>query len=67
MKISEYGLKQTVKGIINELGVVPMGTMSSKDDRRFAVSGISKDTMYGDISQNDAVKLMSVITGFFKH
>lgn len=63
---SEHELRNVIKGIISELGITPRRTMPSADDRRFAVSGVSKDSMGGDVSQSDAVKLMSASTGFFQ-
>ena len=73
MIISEQDLRRVIKDIILEMGDVGSGTMtktrymSSGDDRRFGVSTLSKDSMRsGDISQSDAVKLMSASTGFFQ-
>ena len=73
MIISEQKLRRVIKDIISEMGDIGSGTMtktrymSSGDDRRFGVSTLSKDSMRsGDISQSDAVKLMSASTGFFQ-
>ena len=67
MRITESRLRRIIRDTINEIGIVPSRTMSSGDDRRFAVSGLSKREMVGgDVSQSDAVKLMSASTGFFQ-
>lgn len=66
MKISEQRLRKIIRRTISELGVVPARTMPSSDDRRFAVSGIKKSNVSSDVSQSDAVKLMSASTGFFQ-
>lgn len=66
MSLIESELKSVIKGMISELGITPKRTMPSSDDRRFAVSGVSKDSMRGDVSQSDAVKLMSASMGFFQ-
>ena len=67
MKISERRLRAVIKGVINELSVMPTRTMPSGDDRRFAVSALPSSSMRGgDVSQTDAVKLMSASTGFFQ-
>jgi len=67
MKITESKLRRIIRETISEIGVVPARPMPSGDDRRFAVSGLSKREMIGsDVSQSDAVKLMSASTGFFQ-
>ena len=67
MKISERKLRTVIRGIINEFNVKPTRTMPSGDDRRFAVSALPSSSMRGgDVSQTDAVKLMSASTGFFQ-
>lgn len=67
MHITESSLRSIIRDVINEFGVKQTRTMPSGDDRRFAVSGLSRDAMKGsDVSQSDAVKLMSASTGFFQ-
>ena len=66
MKITEKQLRRVIKGVLNEFGVRQTRTMPSGDDRRFAVSGVAKGSIDGEISQSDAVKLMSASTGFFQ-
>ena len=47
---------------IRSIRAIPSG-----DDRRFAVSGLPTNSIGGgDVSQTDAVKLMSASTGFFQ-
>ena len=66
MRIAESRLRSIIRGVIKEFGVKQVRSMPSADDRRFAVSGVSKDSLGGDVSQSDAVKLMSASTGFFQ-
>tara|TARA_R100000278_G_scaffold54459_1_gene45416 strand:- start:14 stop:496 length:483 start_codon:yes stop_codon:yes gene_type:complete len=67
MKISEESLRELIKETINEFSTRPTRTMPSADDRRFAVSALPKSSIQGgDVSQTDAVKLMSASTGFFQ-
>ena len=67
MKTSEKRLRAVIRGIINEFGMRPIKTMPSGDDRRFAVSALPTSSIGGgDVSQTDAVKLMSASTGFFQ-
>jgi hypothetical protein len=67
MRVTEKYLRSVIRETISELSVMPARTMPSGDDRRFAVSGLSKGVMQGsDVSQSDAVKLMSASTGFFQ-
>ena len=66
MKMNESTLRKVIRHTINELGIAPLRTMPSSDDRRFAVSSVKKGGIDGDISQSDAVKLMSASTGFFQ-
>ena len=66
MKISEKRLRAVVRGVINEFGMKQTRTMPSGDDRRFAVSALPNSSVGGDVSQTDAVKLMSASTGFFQ-
>ena len=67
MKTSERRLRAVIRGIINEFGMRPIRTMPSGDDRRFAVSALPTSSIGGgDVSQTDAVKLMSASTGFFQ-
>ena len=66
MRITENRLRRIIRSVIAEEGMVQSRTMPSSDDRRFAVSGVSKDSMGGDVSQSDAVKLMSASMGFFQ-
>ena len=72
MLISEQKLRSVIKDVISEMGDIGGAMsktryMSSGDDRRFGVATLSKDSMRsGDISQSDAVKLMSASTGFFQ-
>jgi hypothetical protein len=67
MKISEESLRELIKETINEFSTRPIRTMPSSDDRRFAVSALPKSSIQGgDVSQTDAVKLMSASTGFFQ-
>ena len=72
MIITEQELRRVIKDIMSEIGDVGGSMsktryMSSGDDRRFGVTSLSKDAMRsGDISQSDAVKLMSASTGFFQ-
>lgn len=72
MLISEKKLRSVIKDVISEMGDIGGAMsktryMSSGDDKRFGVSTLSKDSMRsGDISQSDAVKLMSASTGFFQ-
>ena len=72
MRISENKLRRLIREAINELGDTSssfkqMKYIPSGDDRRFGISGVSKQSMRdGDISQSDAVKLMSASMGFFQ-
>ena len=67
MKTSEKRLRAVIRGIINEFGMRPIRTMSSGDDRKFAVRALPTSSIGGgDVSQTDAVKLMSASTGFFQ-
>ena len=67
MKISENLLRKIIREAINEFGVRQIRTVPSGDDKRFAVSSLPSSSMRGgDVSQTDAVKLMSASTGFFQ-
>jgi len=66
MKTSERHLRSVIRGVIKEFGMRQVKTMPSGDDRRFAVSSVGKGSVDGEISQSDAVKLMSASTGFFQ-
>ena len=66
MRISENRLRNIIREMISELGVVPARTMPSSDDRRFAISGVGRSGIDSEISQSDAIKLMSASTGFFQ-
>ena len=66
MSISEARLRDVVRGIINEFSMKQTRTMPSGDDRKFAVSTLTNSSVGSDISQTDAVKLMSASTGFFQ-
>lgn len=66
MRITESRLRDIVREMISELGVVSARTMPSSDDRRFAVSSVGRGGIDSEISQTDAVKLMSASTGFFQ-
>ena len=67
MKINESALRSVIKNIISEFDMRPTRVMPSGDDRRFAVSSLPKSSIQGDdVSQTDAVKLMSASTGFFQ-
>jgi len=66
MRITERRLRSVIRGVIKEFGMKQVRSMPSGDDRRFAVSGVSKGAVGGDVSQSDAVKLMSASTGFFQ-
>ena len=66
MRITENKLRRVIRSVISELGVVPSRALPSGDDRRFAVSSVGKGSIDGEISQSDAVKLMSASTGFFQ-
>ena len=66
MRITESKLRRIIRSVIAEEGMVQSRTMPSGDDRRFAVSSVGKGSIDGEISQSDAVKLMSASTGFFQ-
>lgn len=66
MRITESRLRRIIRSVIAEEGMVQSRTMPSGDDRRFAVSSVGKGSIDGEISQSDAVKLMSASTGFFQ-
>tara|TARA_B100000674_G_C37484301_1_gene752913 strand:+ start:74 stop:553 length:480 start_codon:yes stop_codon:yes gene_type:complete len=60
-------LRHVIKNMVNEISMQQTRMMPSGDDRRFAVSTLPKGVMQAsDISQTDAVKLMSASTGFFQ-
>ncbi len=67
MRITEKHLRNLIKHIISEFNMRQTRVMPSGDDRRFAVSSLPKSSIQGgDVSQSDAVKLMSASTGFFQ-
>ena len=66
MRIKESKLRRIIRSIISEESIVQSRMVPSADDRRFAVSSVSKGEVRGDVSQSDAVKLMSASTGFFQ-
>jgi len=72
MKITEKRLRQIIRKTINEIGDTSsnfrqMKYVPSGDDRRFGITSVSKESMRdGEISQSDAVKLMSASMGFFQ-
>ena len=76
MKISENKLRQVIRDVIKESGMAssfgggairPTAFKPSVDDRRFATSMPSKQSVQGDdVSQTDGIKLMSASTGFFQ-
>lgn len=60
--INESGMAASSGGAVRSAPFMP-----NADDRRFATSMPSKQSMQGgDISQTDGVKLMSASTGFFQ-
>ena len=67
MRKTEGVLRSVIRDVIKEFNMRPTRAMPSGDDRRFAVSSLPKSSIQGDdVSQTDAVKLMSASTGFFQ-
>lgn len=67
MKMLENLLRNLIREEINEFGAKQIRMMPSADDKRLSISGLSSNSMRGrDVSQTDAVKLMSASTGFFQ-
>ena len=71
MKITEKQLRKTIQSVLNEIsdttGSMQQTRYASSNDKRFNVYRPGKESISsGDISQSDAVKLMSASTGFFQ-
>lgn len=64
MNIKESDLRVLIKDLINEFSI---RTNREIPDRRFAISTLPKEAISSEeVSQTDALKLMSASTGFFQ-
>ena len=70
MRITEKKLRKIINSVIVELRdsttAMPTRYVSSGDDRRFRVASVPKRMISSDVSQSNAIKLMSASTGFFQ-